>query len=164
MAPELLFQRLHKERASVVIIGGFAAVALGVAYATQDIDICYDPDPENAARIVRALAPLHPRLRVQGLTDIEASVLPFRLDELSLRQTEILTLRTDVGELDLMSSVPGVGSYAEVRDASTEIELYGFRLGVLDLPGLIASKRATARPKDLLMLRQIEAALRLRDR
>ena len=33
----------------------------------------------------------------------------------------------------------------------------------LDLPALIASKRAVGRTKDLLVLPQIEAALRLRD-
>jgi hypothetical protein len=35
-------------------------------------------------------------------------------------------------------------------------------MAVLDLPALIASKRAAGRPKDLLILPQIEATLRLR--
>ena len=41
--------------------------------------------------------------------------------------------------------------------------MFGCELLVLDLPALIASKRASGRPKDLLLLPEIEAALRLRE-
>ncbi|MDQ2742952.1 MAG: hypothetical protein M3Z66_11750 [Chloroflexota bacterium] len=34
-----LLQRLVAEQVDVVIVGGFAAVALGVPYVTQDIDL-----------------------------------------------------------------------------------------------------------------------------
>lgn len=157
-----LFQRLQDEQVEVVLVGGLAAVALGVPYVTQDIDLCYDPDPANIARLARALAPLHPRLRVAGLTDEEARALPFQLDEHTLQQSAMLTLQTDVAELDLMSIVPGVGTFAQVSSAAVEINVLGFRVSVLDLPALIASKRAAGRPKDLLALPQIEATLRLR--
>lgn len=161
--PSLLFQGLAQEQVEIVIIGGFAAVALGVPYVTQDIDLCYNPDPANIVRLEHALAPFHPRLRVQGLTDEEASVLPFRLDRHTLQHAPILTLQTDVTELDLMSKVPGVGNYLQVQEASAKIEMFGCELLVLDLPALIASKRASGRPKDLLLLPEIEAALRLRE-
>jgi hypothetical protein len=134
-----------------------------VPYVTQDIDLCYNPEPANIARLECALTPLHPRLRVHGLTDEEARMLPFQLDKRTLQQTAILTLQTDATELDLMSTVPGVGNYMQVRDAATSVEAYGFQLLVLDLPGLIASKRAARRPKDLLLLPEIEAILRLRE-
>jgi len=158
-----LLERLTHEQVEVVLIGGFAAVALGVPYVTQDIDLCYSPDPANIARLSRALTPLHPRLRVQGLTDEEARAFPFQLDERTLQQTAILTLRTEAGDLDLMSSVSGVGDYAQVRAASVALTVFGYQLMVLDLPALIASKRAAGRPKDLAILPQIEATLRLRD-
>jgi hypothetical protein len=54
-----LFQRLVDERVDIVLIGGFAAVALGVPYVTQDIDLCFNPEPANVARLARALEPLH---------------------------------------------------------------------------------------------------------
>lgn len=158
-----LFERLTVEHTEVVLIGGFAAVALGVPYITQDVDICYNPQPANLTRLVAALQPLHPRMRVSGMTDEEAQLLPFQFDEQTLRQSPILTLRTDAGDLDLMSTVPGIGSFEQVRAAAVEIEVFGFRIPVLDLPGLIQSKRAAGRTKDLLALPQIEAALRLRD-
>ena len=90
-------------------------------------------------------------------------MLPFCWDERTLQESPILTLQTDAGPLDLMNAVPGVGSYAEVRAACVALDLYGVRVLILDLPALIASKRAAGRAKDLLALPQIEAALRLRD-
>lgn len=159
-----LFQRLVDEQVDVVIVGGLAAVALGVPYVTNDVDLCYRSTPINITRLAQALAPLHPRLRVEGLTDDQARQLPLTLDERTLQQATMLTLQTDVAALDLLSSIPGIGDYEQVRQAAIELEAFGYRLTVLDLPGLLASKRAAGRPKDLQILPQIEAALRLRDR
>jgi hypothetical protein len=154
---------LVEEEVEFVVIGGFAAVALGVPYITRDIDLCYNPEPVNIARLERALAPLHPRIREHGLTHEEAGKLSFRLDERTLQQTTMLALQTDAAELDLISTVLGVGNYMQVRNAAITIEAFGFQLLVLDLPALIASKRATGRTKDLLLLPQIEAIFRFRE-
>ena len=53
--------------------------------------------------------------------------------------------------------------YEKVQNVATKVLVYGFEFLVLDLPGLIISKRAAGRPKDLFLLPQIEAALRLRE-
>jgi hypothetical protein len=154
---------LQQAEVEAVLIGGLAAVALGVPYVTNDIDLCYNPDPANLARLVRALSPLHPRLRVARLGDEEARMLPFHWDERTLRDSPNLTLQTDAGPLDLLSTVPGLGEYVQVRAAAILVDLFGVPTYTLDLPALIASKRATGRPKDLMALPQIEATLRLRD-
>ena len=158
-----LFERVVAEQVEVVLVEGFAAVSLGVPYITQDVDFCYNPTPANLTRLVKALAPLHPRLRVSGMTDEEAAALAFHFDEHAVRQSPMMTLRTDAGDLDLLSAVSGIGSYDQVRAASVSIELFGATISVLDLPGFVAAKRAAGRPKDLLALPQIEAALRLRE-
>ncbi len=163
MLPEDLFAHLVAEHVDFVIIGGFGAVILGVPIVTQDIDLAYNPASENIRRLARALEPLHPRLRVLGVPDEEARTWPFRLDERQLRQASIFTLVTDAAELDLMSSVPGVGDYAAVKAAAIEVALFGHHVLTLDLPGIIAAKRTANRPKDLLTLPQIETALRLRE-
>ena len=46
-----------------MVIGGVAATVHGSAYVTYDLDICYDRDVENLARMAKALAPYHPRPR-----------------------------------------------------------------------------------------------------
>jgi hypothetical protein len=162
--PERVFRLLEQEGAEVVLIGGLAAVAQGVPIIhANDIDLCYNPDPTNLPRLVRALAPLHPRLRLARLGDEEARPLPFRWDERTLTQSPVVTLQTDAGALDLMSTVQGVGSYAAVLAVTKRVDLYRTHVLALDLPALIASKRAAGRPKDLMALPQIEATLRLRD-
>jgi predicted nucleotidyltransferase len=159
----LMLRLLLQEGAEVVLIGGLAAVALGVPYVTNDVDLCYNPDPPNLSRLVHALVQLHPRLRVGRVSDDDARMLPFHWDERTLRDSPIMTLQTDAGPLDLMSTVPGIGSYAKVRDSAVFVDLFGLSIRTLDLPGLIASKRASARPKDLMALPHIEATLRLRE-
>jgi hypothetical protein len=163
MLPQHVFQLFAREEVEAVLIGGLAAVLLGVPIVTGDMDFCYDPALPNLSRLVRALAPLHPRLRVARPADEEARALPFHWDERTLQDSPILTLQTDAGPLDLMDAVPGVGTYVEVRAMAVGVDLSGVRVMTLDLPALIASKRAVGRTKDLLVLPQIEAALRLRD-
>jgi len=157
-----LLGRFAAERAEVVLVGGWAAIAHGVVHLTNDVDFCYAPDPANVERVVRALAPLRPRLRVEGLTDEQAAALPFRLDSRTLRGHELLTLVTDAGAVDLIRTIPGVGDYAAVRAAAIPVEAFGHTVPALDLPALIDSKRAVRRPKDLAALPQIEATLRSR--
>jgi len=157
-----LLGQFADERAEVVLVGGWAAIAHGVVHLTNDVDFCYAPDPANVERVVRALAPLRPRLRVEGLTDEQAAALPFRLDSRTLRGHELLTLVTDAGAVDLIRTIPGVGDYAAVRAAAIPVEAFGHTVPALDLPALIDSKRAVRRPKDLAALPQIEATLRSR--
>jgi len=166
----------------VVLVGGMAAVAHGVVHLTNDIDLCYNPDLANLERLVRALAPLHPRLRVEGLTDDQSSSLPFQWDartilatELltfslpfqwdarTILATELLTLMTDAGRLDLIRMIPGVGDYADVHSVAVPLDVLGAHIDTLDLPALIESKRAVRRPKDLAALPHIEAVLRMRE-
>jgi hypothetical protein len=133
------------------IVGGVALIARGVQRATEDLDIAYARDRENLKRLAGTLAPLHPRLR--GVP----AELPFVLDEATLRGGLNFTLETDLGPLDLLGEVAGLGSYEHVDAASDELEIAGVRLLVLTLDGLERAKRAAGRPKDLLDLGYIRA-------
>lgn len=139
----------HKVRFSV--IGGVALIARGVQRATEDLDIAYARDRENLRHLAEALSPIHPRLR--GVS----ADLPFALDEASLRNGLNFTLDTDLGPLDLMGEVAGLGSFEHVDEASSELEIGDIRLLVLTLDGLEKAKRAAGRPKDLLDLGFIKA-------
>lgn len=128
------------------IIGGVALIARGVQRSTEDLDIAYARDRENLRRIADALAPIHPRLR-----GVPAG-LPFVLDEATLRSGLNFTLDTDLGPLDLLGDVPGLGTFDHVDAASDELEIAGTKLLVLTLDGLERAKRAAGRPKDLVDL------------
>lgn len=134
-----------------VIIGGLAITIHGSSYVTFDLDICYARDDENLIRLARAFQPINPRLR-------DAPVgLPFRCDEETLKRGLNFTLTTDIGDIDLIGEVTGVGDYLVVAAASMPVELFGRQYAVLTLDALIASKRAAGRPKDLQVLPELEA-------
>jgi len=143
---------LSDEGVRFVIIGGLAITIHGSSYVTFDLDICYARDDENLTRLTRAFQPVNPRLRGAP------AGLPFRFDEATLKRGLNFTLTTDVGDVDLIGEVAGVGDYHVVAaTASMAVELFGRPYAVLTLDALIASKRAAGRPKDLQVLPELEA-------
>ncbi len=67
------------------------------------------------------------------------------------------TFATDVGDLDLLDEVRGVGNYEEVLAGSVTAEIFCYRFAVIDIGKLIVAKRAAGRPKDLIALPELEA-------
>jgi predicted nucleotidyltransferase len=73
------------------------------------------------------------------------------------------TLETDSGDLDVLGEVSGVGDYAKAAALSQQQELWGMKVQVLSLEGLIAAKKAAARHKDQSHLAELESLKKLRD-
>ena len=155
-----LVQALQEAEVDFVIVGGVAMSTHGSAHVTQDLDVCYSRAPDNLERLVRALAPLKPRLRVES----EPEGLPFLWDAETLRRGLNFTLMTHHGDVDLLGEVSGLGAYEEVRRSAEHIELFGKEIWVLGLPGLIASKQAAARPRDLRQIPELRALLALKEK
>jgi len=154
---EDLLKELHRLDVEFVIIGGMAAVAQGSAYLTLDLDLCYSRKRENLEKLAEALGSFQPRLRGAPPD------LPFCLDAATLRSGMNFTLSTNLGDLDILGEVSGLGGYAEALLFSEEIELYGMRCRVLTLEGLIKSKKAAGRTKDLMLLPELEALVEIRN-
>lgn len=146
-----LLALLAEHEVRFAVIEGVALIARGVQRSTVDLDIAYARDRENLGRLAAALATIRPRLR--GVPE----GLPFELDEASLRSGLNFTLDTDLGPLDLLGEVPGLGAFEHVDAASSELEIDGTTILVLTLDGLEAAKRAAGRPKDLVDLGYIRA-------
>jgi predicted nucleotidyltransferase len=134
-----------------VVVGDLATAAYGCTHVTYLLEVCYDATPDNIERLAQALEPYHPRLR--GVPDD----LPFCFDTTTIGNGMNFTLTTDLGDIDLFGEVIGIGGYKDVKALSITVVLLGFQCAVLSLEGLIQSKRAAARPKDLLVLPEIEA-------
>jgi hypothetical protein len=142
---------LTQHQVEFVIVGGVAISAHGSSYLTYDLDVAYARTPHNLKRLVAALAPHHPRPR-----DFPAD-LPFIWDEQTIKQSTNLTLTTDLGNIDLLGEVMGLGDYEEVRGQSVVMKLFDLQCRVLSLDALIVAKRAAGRTKDLLVLPELEA-------
>jgi predicted nucleotidyltransferase len=150
---EALVQALVDAGVEFVIIGGWSAILQGSAYTTEDLDICFARTSENLRRLARALASYHPR--PAGMP----KDLPFVWDEVTMRNGTVFTLDTDVGRIDLLAEVSGVGTFDDMKSTAVNTEAFERRVRVLDLKSLIKAKRAAGREKDLRILPELEALL-----
>lgn len=141
---------------AVVVVGGVAGTVAGSSRVTTDLDLCYDPSETNRAALAALLVRWGAELRGAP------SGLPFRLDARTLLDAPMLTLRTGLGDVDVMDRVAGVGDWPAVANASHPVTVFGVTLRVLRLEALIAAKRAARRRKDLDQLPELEALLEMR--
>ena len=68
-----------------------------------------------------------------------------------------LYLHTDLGTLDLLSSITGVGDFERVVRDAVEVELFGHRIRAISLDDLITAKEALGRDKDLIVAKELRA-------
>ena len=153
--PTALLQRLSGAGVDFVVVGGFAGVVHGVSLLTRDLDITYAGEQENLERLGGTLVELGARLR--GVTED----VPFIPDGRRLRRTQILTLETPDGPLDLLLAPDGSPSYEHLSQRALRVELEGATIKIASLEDLIAMKRAAGRPKDLLAVEELEAIQRI---
>jgi len=146
---------LSEASISYIVVGGVAGIIHGAARATYDLDILYERSDENLGALAAALAPIRPYLRGAP------PGLPFELDVRTLRQGLHFTLSTDLGPLDLLGEIAGVGSFQAAAKGARERVIEGLHVRVLCLADLIAAKRAAGRPKDLEATAELELLLRL---
>ena len=146
---------LADHQVDFVIIGGVAANLHGSARSTFDLDVCYSRERDNLDRLARALISINARLRNAPLG------LPFKLDAETLRRGLNFTFASDLGDLDLLGEVAGVGTFEQAAPRAEIAEMANVQYRFLSLPQLIAAKRAAGRPKDLAVLPELEALLEL---
>ncbi len=142
-------EALTNEKVAFVVIGGVAMIGHGSSRLTQDLDICYERSAENFARIERAMAPFHPRLRNAP------PELPFFFDARSLKSGLNFTLSTDAGSIDFLGEVAGIGGFREAIEGAMDANMLGISFKILSLDWLERSKRSAGRAKDLLDLAEI---------
>jgi len=151
--PDELIAALNLHGVKYVIVGGFAAVLQGAHYITQDIDFCYARDPENLGRLVKALKPFAPVIRPNPQLGFDMNIL---------QENANFTLDTAVGEIDLLGYIDGLGDFLEVEKAAEVFQVHGQDYLVLSLEGLIQSKEALNRRKDIQLLEELNAIHALR--
>jgi predicted nucleotidyltransferase len=147
---------LHKANVQFVIIGGAAMILHGSDHVTKDVDFSYARDKENLQALSKALREKNARLR--GVPED----LPFVLDEYTFRNTQNLTLITDLGEIDLLAVPDGIDSFEGLLKRSVAMDLgAGLIVQVASIDDLIAMKRAANRPKDQAHLYELLALKKL---
>lgn len=125
-----------------VIIGGFAATLYGSTQVTQDIDICSPLNPKQIEKFRRFLAPFNPKHR---MTPKKLSFTDFPKD---LKGVKNLYIKTDLGVLDILGEVTGVGSFEEIAKRASYTEFSGKKVKIISIDDLIKVKELIGRPKD----------------
>ena len=144
-----LTRRLVEAQVEFVLIGGFAAVAHGATLVTRDVDICCRFSEANLKRIQHALGQLHP-------VHLSRPDLPLELTPEQCSSLKNLYLKTDLGIVDCLSEVLGIGDFDAVSKQSLEVELPFGHCRILDIDGLIRAKEAMNRDHDRITVRQLK--------
>lgn len=146
-----LLQLLLQHRVDCVLVGGYAAVIHGSATVTRDLDVCFHFCSENIRKLFQALKEVNPVVRAgSGMISL------FECTPERLAQLNNLYMKTDLGHLDLLGNIMGIGSYDEVRKHFTEVNIFGLPCLVLDIGSLIKTKKEVGRPKDLQVVLELE--------
>lgn len=131
---DLLFA-FNARRVEYLVVGAHALAAHGHVRATKDMDVWIRPAPDNARRVMEALAafgaPLH------GTTIDDFSGPDFVL------QIGVPPLR-----IDILTSITGV-EFGEAWLGRLQTTFDGEPVGVLSRQHLIQNKSATGRPQDM---------------
>ena len=127
------------------MIGGFAVIANDYVRATEDVDLLIPDDPDNDARLDRAL------LSVGAAWD---EGRPFKAGELTDRDHS--RLHSDAGRLDLLREGTAPLDFATVSFNALAADLGDGPFKVAGLESLVAFKRLAGRPRDRNDLAELE--------
>ena len=131
-----MLECLLEENVEFLLVGAYAVAVHGHPRATKDMDIWVWANPNNAARVYRALkrfyAPMH---QVQE-HDFATKGVVFQIG-VSPRRIDVTTV------------IDGV-EFPDAYGDRVEVELDGLSVPVISKPYLIANKRASGRPQDLV--------------
>jgi hypothetical protein len=143
-----LARYLDEAGVEYALVGGYALAAHGYNRFTEDIDILVNPSAVNSRRWIMALS----RLPDGAVRDLAAEADVFADDKrYAIRINDEFTV-------DVMPAIAGL-TWDEMKPHITEMEIDGVPIRLLDLPGLLKTKRG-ARPKDQMDAAVIEAALK----
>lgn len=151
-----LLEHLVKAGVDFVIVGGFAGVVHGCTYVTQDIDICCNFSADNLLALQKGISDLHP---VHRMTPNRKKL---KLTKQTCGQFKNLYLDTNIGQLDCLSFIDGIGDYQKVKLSSKVVEVENIQIRVLSVDALIESKKAMNRPRDKEAILQLEAIKKLK--
>jgi hypothetical protein len=150
--PLKIIRVLNRHGVRFVVIGGIAAGVQGAMWATTDLDVTYDREQGNHARLASALAELN----------AEPVELPpgvrVHLDARGLAAGDVWTLMTRYGRLDLLGEpAPGI-TYAALAARARSIHGDEAYL-VATIEDLISMKQHAGRPKDRAQIELLRATL-----
>ncbi|MCC6683886.1 MAG: hypothetical protein IT247_02330 [Bacteroidia bacterium] len=139
-----LWKALTKHKVAYIMVGGFATNMHGFSRITADLDIWIKDTPENRKNFRAALKDA----KMGDLKEIETTVFVPGWSSLYLSSGM---------ELDIMTSLKGFPEerFEECYALAPVAEIHDIPVRFLHLNHLLEAKKATARPKDLLDIEEL---------
>jgi hypothetical protein len=146
--PYAILSALERQRVTYILIGGFARVIQGTEELTRGLDLVPSLRPENLRRLQLALDELNAR---------RADRRRLVLDEATIRDEPIITLRSPHGELKIVPEPPGTrGGYDDLRRAASREPIgKGLRPSVASISDLARMTASLNRQQDRAILLQL---------
>ena len=162
-----LIGALDRHGVKYLLCGGAAATAYGAARPTEDADCVVSRERANLDRLAEVMRELNARLRVAGITDAEAKMLPVQIDGATLEDLSITTWMTDAGPFDVLAGLEAPDGrlvpYEELVQQASVIQGQGFVIHAAGLVDIIRAKERADRPKDREALPELRAMRDSRD-
>jgi hypothetical protein len=141
-----LFAALNAAGARYLLVGGYALAVHSVPRFTKDLDVWIDPTPENAPRVIDALRAFGAAMASLQEADLARAGIVFQIG-------------VPPNRIDIVTAIEGV-HFSDAWPARV-ITRYGDQsIAVIGRAHLIANKRATGRPQDLLDAEVLERSAR----
>jgi hypothetical protein len=155
-----ILDALHEHRVECVIIGGLAMLLRGSTRVTLDIDVIYKQSFENAGRLLKAVGPFAPRLRLAR----GEKLVEFSFSERAIINGGQFNLWTPDFDIDLFTATEDFSSYEAAAEESLEVETNrGRKFRIPTLEALLRTNKRRNRVDDQLALPEIEALIEIRD-
>lgn len=140
-----IVKAFHKHSLEVILIGNAAAALHGAPVTTLDFDFMYKKTPGNLEKL-KAVA-----------RQLDAIILSSYYPVSNL----LRVVNDDEGiQLDFMSQVDGVSTFASLRSRAIKVNFKGSDLLVASLEDIIKSKKEAGRQRDKAVLPILNKALR----
>jgi hypothetical protein len=151
-----LLRILLRHGVDFFVVGGVAAQLEGAPILTLDLDVLYDKTPANLIRLLSALREIKARYRDPAGRHIEP-------DMTKLETLRMHLLLTDLGALDILSSIGDGLTYHDLLGRTAIYELGQDRVRVLELAAVIETKEHANRDKDRAVLPVLRQTLAMKN-
>lgn len=154
---EPIFKILNAAGVRYVVVGGVATLLHGYARLTADVDLAADPAPQEALKMIRALAGkgFRPQVPVSAEMFADPAVREEWFQEKHMRAFSLVDPTNSMRVVDLLlkPEVP----FEELLARSQEALVGDTPVRVVSLDDLIILKRHAGRPQDLVDIKELEA-------
>ena len=140
-----IISAFNAARVDYLVVGAYALAAHGLPRATGDIDRWVRPVPENAKRIVRALAEFGAPMEEVDVNDFSTPGM-------------VIQFGVEPGRIDILTTIEGV-AFDEAYPDRLVVRTDAVDLPVIGREHLLRNKRAVGRPQDLADASRLERAV-----